>query len=185
MIRIGPGEMPVTVSTEWDRKGASTSRRAAATAAALAIFATLQSPGAQEAAGRPPLVLTAGQAPPAKAPAALSPEEKMQRRHPQPVKVGDLIGLPVLDFDDRTLGRVQSVVRTPAGKTRLIVPYGGFLGWGRRLVAVPIEAVAIAGRQLAALDMTRAEFDAAPAWNDPESRSLPVSEIIRIGLYRR
>ena len=32
-----------------------------------------------------------------------SPEQKMQRRHPQPVKVGDLIGLPVLDFDDRTL----------------------------------------------------------------------------------
>jgi hypothetical protein len=77
------------------------------------------------------------------------------------------------------------VARTPAGKIRLIVPYGGFLGWGRRLVAVPIEAVAIAGRRLAALDMTRAEFDAAPAWNDPESRSLTAGEIVRIGLYRR
>ena len=47
------------------------------------------------------------------------------------------------------------------------MPYGGFLGWRQRLVAVPIEVVAIAGRQLAALDMTRAEFDAAPAWSDP------------------
>ena len=109
----------------------------------------------------------------------------MQRRYPQPVKVGDLIGLPVLDVDDRTLGYVRGVVRTPEGKIRLIVPYGGFLGLGRRLVAVPIEVVAIAGRQLAALDMSRAEFDAAPAWSDPASHALPASEVIRVGLYRR
>ena len=109
----------------------------------------------------------------------------MQRRFPQPVKVGDLIGLPLLDFDDRTLGYVASVVRTPAGKIRLIVPYGGFLGWGRRPVAVPVEVVAIGGRQLAALDMTRAELDAAPAWSDPQAQVLAAGEIIRIGLYRR
>ena len=30
----------------------------------------------------------------------LSPEEKMRRRFPQPVRVGDLIGLPLLDWDD-------------------------------------------------------------------------------------
>ena len=73
----------------------------------------------------------------------------------------------------------------PEKPVQLIVPYGGFLGWGRRLVAVPVEVVAIAGRRLAALDMTRAEFDAAPAWSDPQSRTLPATEIIRIGLYRR
>lgn len=116
---------------------------------------------------------------------ALSPEQKMQRRYPQPVKVGDLIGLPLLDDDDRTLGRVQSVVRTASGKIQLIVPYGGLLGWRQRLVAVPIEVVAIAGRQLAALDMTRAEFDAAPVWNDPQSRAIPANDVIRIALYKR
>jgi hypothetical protein len=122
---------------------------------------------------------------PPRAPAELTPEQKMQRRYPQPVKVGDLIGLPVLDFDDRTLGYVGSVVRTADGKIKLIVPYGGFLGWGRRPVAVPIEVVAIAGRQIAALDMTRAEFDAAPAWDESLRQSLPATETIRIGLYRR
>jgi hypothetical protein len=130
-------------------------------------------------------LLVAGPVTPPASPDALSPEERMERRYPQRVKVGHLIGLPVLDDDDRTLGRVQSVVLTASGKIRLIVPYGGFLGWGQRLVAVPIELVAIAGRQLAALDMKRGEFDSAPAWNDPGSRPLSPSETIRIGLYRR
>lgn len=133
----------------------------------------------------PMLVLAAGPAGPSKSPDALSPEEKMQRRYPQPVKVGDLIGLPVLDDHDRTLGRVKGVVRTAGGKIQLIVPYGGFLGWRQRLVAVPIEVIGIAGRQLAALDMTRAEFDAASPWNDPHSQAIPASEVIRVGLYRR
>jgi hypothetical protein len=129
--------------------------------------------------------LAAGPVAPQQAAPELSPEQRMQRRHPQPVRVGDLIGLPVLDFDDRTLGYVRSVVRTADGRIKLIVLYGGFLGWGRRPVAVPIEAVGIAGRQLAALDMTRAEFDAAPYWADPRSQRLAAGETIRIGLYRR
>jgi hypothetical protein len=140
---------------------------------------------AQPGDRNPLLILATGSAAPSKSPDALSPGEKMQRRYPQPVKVGDLIGLPVLDDDDRTLGRIKSVVSTASGKIQLIVPYGGFLGWRQRLVAVPIEVVAIAGRQLAALDMTRAEFDVAPAWSDPQSLPIPPSEIIRIGLYRR
>jgi len=157
-----------------------------ATAVLLVFFAVpVMNLAAEQADRRGMLVLAAGPSSPPKSPAALSPEEKMQRRYPQPVKVGDLIGLRVLDDDDRTLGRVQSVVRTAGGKINLIVPYGGFLGWRQRLVAVPIEVVAIAGRQLAALDMQRAEFDAAPAWSDPGSQPIPASEIIRIALYRR
>src|ERR1700726_3985185 len=55
----------------------------------------------------------------------LSHEEAMRRRFPQPVRVGDLIGLPVLDWGDSTIGRVRQVVRTPAGKIALIVGVGG------------------------------------------------------------
>ncbi|MFM9846272.1 MAG: PRC-barrel domain-containing protein [Hyphomicrobiaceae bacterium] len=115
----------------------------------------------------------------------LSPEEKMQRRYPQPARVGDLIGLPLLDDDDRTLGHIKHVVKTQAGKLQLIVTYGGFLGLGQRLVAVPIEVVAIAGRQLASLDMTRAEFDAAPTWIEGQATPVAANEIIRVALYKR
>jgi hypothetical protein len=115
----------------------------------------------------------------------LSPEEKMSRRFPHPVKVGDLIGLPVLDWDDVTIGHVRHIVRTPHGKNQLIVTYGGFFGWGQRLVPVPIEVVAILGRQLAALDMSRAEFDQAPTWSASQTVPIPPNEMIQIALTRR
>src|SRR4051812_34798967 len=62
--------------------------------------------------------------------AKLSPEEQMRRRYPQPARVGFLVGLPVLDYDDITIGYVRYVVRTPEGKIQLIVNHGRFLGWG-------------------------------------------------------
>jgi hypothetical protein len=114
-----------------------------------------------------------------------SPQEKMLRRFPQPVKVADLIGLPVLDYDDSTIGRVERVVRTATGNILLIVPYGGWFGWGDRPVAVPIETVVILGRQLDALEMTREDFDKAPAWPASEGKTIDGQETIRIAISRR
>jgi hypothetical protein len=124
----------------------------------------------------------------------LSPEEKMARRFPQPIRVGDLIGLPVLDWRDRTIGYVQQVVRTPAGKVQLIVPYRSWLGWfshgrvfawGTRPVAVPLETVAMLGRQVAALDMSREEFDAAPVFTATQAAPIGADDTIRIAITRR
>jgi hypothetical protein len=117
--------------------------------------------------------------------ATVTPEERMRRRFPQPVRVGDLIGLPVLDDYDSTIGRIKLVVRTDAGKILLIVPYEGLFGIGRRLVPVPIEAVAILGRQVAALDMPRAAFDTAPTWYGSSSVPLGNDDIIRIAITSR
>src|ERR1041384_5054839 len=77
---------------------------------------------------------------------ALTPEERMKRRYPQPVKVGFLIGLPVLDERDSTYGYIREVARTTDGKIQLLVPYRAWLAWaptdwGRKVVAVPIETV--------------------------------------------
>ena len=114
-----------------------------------------------------------------------SPEEKMRRRFPQPVRVGDLIGLPLLDENDSTISRIQQIVRTNEGKILLIVPYGGLLGLGQRFVAVPIEVVAILGRQVAAVDMPRDGFSQAPTWYGSNSTPIPVHETIRIAIARR
>jgi len=111
--------------------------------------------------------------------------ERMRRRFPQPVRVGDLIGLPVLDDNSRTVGHVREVVRTNAGKIELIVSYGGLLGWGTRQVAVAIEVVGIMGRELASLDMPRNEYVAAPTWRNGDADVIGENETIRVALARR
>src|SRR5690242_16908407 len=51
----------------------------------------------------------------------LSPEQKFARRYPQPVTVGFLVGLPVLDGQRSTYGTIREVVRTAEGKILLVV----------------------------------------------------------------
>ena len=80
-------------------------------------------------------------------------KERYLRRFPQPARVGDLIGIPVLDLHSKTLGYVQQVVQTPAGETEFIVGYSRWWGWLGRPVAVPLEALGIEGGQLVSLDM--------------------------------
>jgi hypothetical protein len=112
-------------------------------------------------------------------------DERMNRRFPQPVRVGDLIGLPVLDDNDSTLGFVRQVVRTPQGKIELVVSYSRWFGWFGRPVAVPLAAVAILGRQLASLDMPPSEYAAAPTWQDTAGTVLPRDATVRVALGRR
>lgn len=123
-----------------------------------------------------------------------TPEEKMSRRFPQPVRVGDLIGLPVLDDRDSTIGHVSEVVRTSGGKIQIVVPYGPWFGWvrlggpfawSRRPIGVPIETVVILGRQIDSVDMPREAFDAAPTLVMSGTRQMGREEVVRIGLGRR
>jgi hypothetical protein len=114
-----------------------------------------------------------------------SPEAIMSRRFPQKVRVGDLIGLPMLDDNDVTLGHVERVVRTPEGKIKLIVGYSKWFGWFGRPVAVPIEVVAILGRQIASLDMPPSEYAAAPTWTRARDMPIPDDDTIRIAITRR
>ena len=122
----------------------------------------------------------------APAPSDDTPESRMSHRFPQKVKVGDLIGLPVLDDNDVTLGRVTQLVRSPEGKIKLIVSYSRWFGWFGRPVGVPIEVVAILAKQIASLDMKPPEYDAAPTWS-PAGGDRPVAsgETIRVALTRR
>jgi hypothetical protein len=163
---------------------------------AVALIAAAPGAQAQDTRGLLPVVVAEGgahsdpQASPAKAATDddqdnLSPEEKMRRRFPQPVRVGDLIGLPLLDWDDSTLGYVRHVVRTPEGKIQLIVNQGRLFGWGGRLVPVPIEAVAILARQIDLLDISVEDFRAAPAWSAASTQPIPPDDMIRIALSRR
>jgi hypothetical protein len=118
----------------------------------------------------------------------LTPEQRMARRYPQPVRVGDLVGLPVLDEGSSTLGYIREIVRTSEDKIVLVVPYRGWFGWasvdwGRKVVAVPLETVAIIGRQVKAIDFSREDFATAPVYSS-SAKALPPDETIRIAVAR-
>lgn len=147
----------------------------------FALSLACVSPVASAAAGGPPHANT--QVGPADD--ELTPAERMAERFPQKVRVGDLVGLPLLDFSDRTLGYVREVARTPEGGIVLVVPVGGWFGHGGRPVAVPIETVAILGRQIALLDIPRAELPQRASWAAQDGAPIPGDEIIRIAITRR
>ena len=156
-------------------------------AATALLVGLMISAGATATVSTSPIVLAQAMVPPTGMDDANKPMpmvERMNRRFPQPVRVGDLIGLPVLDDRSSTLGFVRQVVRTAAGKIELIVSYSRWFGWFGRPVAVPIEAVGIEGRQVASLDMPRGEYAAAPAWQGQDATALPDDATIRIALAR-
>lgn len=110
--------------------------------------------------------------------------KRMLMRFPQPVRVGDLIGLPVLDLNASTIGYVRNVVRTPQNRIELIVRYSRWWGWFGRPVAVPIELVGIEGRQLVSLDMPPSQYAAAPRWRRSEGTMLPADATVSVALAR-
>jgi hypothetical protein len=115
----------------------------------------------------------------------LTPEQKMAKRYPQPVKVSFLLGLPILDENSSIIGHVYAVVRTPEGKIQLVMPLGGFLGLGSRLVPIPVEIVGMLGAQVAIIDMPGDRFMSSPTWTSLRAKPLDPSEVIRVAITRR
>jgi PRC-barrel domain len=113
------------------------------------------------------------------------PEERMNARFPQKVRVGDLVGIPIQDENDRVLGYVTDVVRKPDGRIVLVMPEGAWFGRGGRPVPIPIETVAILARHINLLDIPREEVPKLPTWDPLQGRPIDRNDIIRIAIGRR
>lgn len=153
-----------------------------------ALVAVLsQTASSETAAAAPQLTLAQAMVPPTGMMDAQHPmpmNERMLKRFPQPARVGNLIGLPVLDENASTLGYVRRVVRTPQGAVELIVSYSPWWGWLGRPVAVPIEVVGIEGRQIVSLDMPPEKYAEAATWQRTDEAILQDDATIRIALAR-
>jgi hypothetical protein len=106
------------------------------------------------------------------------------KRFPQPVRVGDLIHRRVLQpLETRPiLGHVDAVIRTQGGMVAIVVKYGGFLGFGGRLIAVPADGIVLLGNELEILDFTPQQLDAFPTFHGSGSSPLAGDDEIRLGL---
>jgi hypothetical protein len=97
-----------------------------------------------------------------------------------PVRVADLLDLPIVDENKSTMGRVRGVVRTGDGKVELLLPLGGLFGFGERLVPIPIESVALTGPQVMVVDMPPHRFQKTATWYGSNSETLAAGETISI-----
>jgi len=111
-------------------------------------------------------------------------EDKYENRFPQEVSVSDIAGKLLIEGNNTTIGRIKGVVKTKDGKLKLIVPYGGFLGFGGRLVAVPLEVVASIGTALVSVDMERPAYEAAPTWVQTDEILLGPTAPVRVAITR-
>jgi hypothetical protein len=149
----------------------------------LALFALIIATPLPAHAGGPP----GGAHTPAQERGALdtlTPEERMNARFPQKVRVGDLIGIPVQDYDSRILGYVTDVVRKLDGKIVLVMPEGRWLWRAGRPVPLPVETVAIVARHVTLLDIPREDLPKLPTWDPGQGSSIDRNEIIRMAIER-
>ena len=106
------------------------------------------------------------------------------RRFPQPVRLGDLIHrMVLLPLESRPiLGHVILVAQSKDGTMKIVMTYGGFLGFGARRIAVPADAMVLLGSELEVLDFTPQQLSAFPVYQDGEGAPIGDSEFIRMGL---
>ena len=107
-------------------------------------------------------------------------------RFPQPVRVGDLIGREVLrpvESQD-VLGRVRRVVRDQKGQIMVVVDFGGILGFGRRPIAVPVNAMALLGQDIEIVAFTPQQLQQFPTFSPSGTTAVANDAIIKVGLAK-
>ena len=119
-------------------------------------------------------------------PPGMSMAESAAMRFPQPVRVGNLIGRDVLrpvESQD-VLGHVRQVVRDSSGQIMVVIDFGGFLGFGTRLIAVPVDAMVLLGQDMEVVAFTPRQLRKFPTFSASGTVAIPGDTIIKIGLAK-
>ena len=138
------------------------------TAAANAVQAQSTTPG-----GMPP-------------PPGMSLAGSTAMRFPQPVRVGDLLGRQVLrpvESQD-ILGRVRRLVRDRDGQIIVVVDFGGFFGFGRRPIAVPVDAMVLIGQDMEIVAFTPEQLRQFPTFSSSGTTDVAEDTTIKVGLAK-
>ena len=108
------------------------------------------------------------------------------QRFPQPVRVGDLLGRPVLQpvESEPTLGWVRALVKEPDGTISVVMDYGGFLGFFTRPIAVPVNAMVLVGQVMEVMEYEPEQLEKFPNFNPAGTIPLRPSSVIRVGLAK-
>jgi hypothetical protein len=107
-------------------------------------------------------------------------------RFPQPVRVGDLLHRDVLQpvESQNVLGTVRQVVRDNEGTIRVVIDFGGFLGFWARPIAVSVDAMVLLGQDMEVVAYTPQQLQEFPTFTPAGSSPLPDDTVIRVGLAK-
>lgn len=119
-------------------------------------------------------------------PSNMSLAQSTAMRFPQPVRVGSLLGREVLrPVESQTvLGRVAQLVRTGQGTIAVVLEYGGFLGIGRRPIAVPLDAMVLLGADMEVVAYTPRQLQDFPTFSAAGTTPVPPDTIVKVGLAK-
>ena len=107
-------------------------------------------------------------------------------RFPQPVRVGDLLGRDVIQpvESQNFIGTVRQVVRDPDGTISALIELGGFLGFGGRLISVPVDALVLLGQVVEVVAYTPAQLRQFPTVSATSATPLAPDATIKVGLAK-
>jgi len=143
----------------------------------VVAFASIAAPGARAQSATP------GGMPP---PPGMSLARSAAMRFPQPVRVGDLLHRDVLQpvESQNVLGTVRDVVRDSKGTILVVMNFGGFLGFGSRPIAVPIDAMALLGQDMEVVAFTPGQLRHFPSFASSDGVPLSPDAVIKVGLAK-
>jgi hypothetical protein len=119
-------------------------------------------------------------------PPGMSLTESAAMRFPQPVRVGDLLGRDVLrpvESQD-VLGHVRELVRDSKGQILVVIDIGGFLGFGRRPIAVPVDAMVLLGQDMEVVAFTPDELRQFRTFSPSGTTPIADDAMIKVGLAK-
>ena len=119
-------------------------------------------------------------------PAGMTLAESAAMRFPQPVRVGDLLHRDVLEPTEsqELLGTVQQVVRSSDGTLEVVVAFGGFLGFGTRPIAVPVDAMVLRSQVMEVVAYTPDQLRHFPTFSPAGTSAVPADSTIKVGLAK-
>ena len=82
------------------------------------------------------------------------------------------------------LGRVQQVVRDKDAAPKVVIDYGGLLGFGARQIAVPVDAMVLVGQVIKVVANTPKQLAQFPTFTADSSEPVSEDAIIKVGLAK-
>lgn len=100
-------------------------------------------------------------------PLALSAQERENKATSPILKASDLIGYPVKNRINESLGKIEDLaIDVRGGRIQYaVLSFGGFLGMGDKLFAIPFESLSITDEKTAYLDVDKDRLKSAPGFD--------------------